>query len=167
MEALTRINEHSARRGRPPKLWAAFEIGFFRDPRVRRLSTDAKLLFLAGRAYCSEQGTDGFLDKDAVALIAGDAKVPPGGAAQLVRAELWAETEEGYHDVDFLATNRSANARADRWRKDRERKAALQAPIPEFPHGIPHGNGPAQTAISTRNSDEFPRVRAEQSKAET
>jgi hypothetical protein len=149
--------------GRPPKLWAAFEIGWFRDPRVRRLTGDAKLLFLAGRAYASEQGTDGLIDRDAVQMIAADAKVHPGSAALLVRAELWAEVDNGYHDVDFLATNKSASTRAERWRKDRERKALSAA---EFPSGIPHGNGPALAAIAARNSEQFPRVRAEQSKAE-
>jgi len=155
--------ESPARRGRPPKLWAAFEIGWFRDPRVRKLTTEAKLLFLAGRAYASEQGTDGYIDRDAVQMIAADARVHPGGAALLVRGELWAEREGGYQDVDYLRTNVKAEERERRWQKERDRKRERLA---EFPHGIPHGNGRVPEVISARNSDEFPRVRAEQSKAE-
>ena len=150
--------------GRPPKLWAAFEIGFFRDPRVRKLTTEAKLLFLAGRAYASEQGTDGLIDKDAVQLLAADAKIHPGGAALLVRAGLWDELDGGYQDVDFLRTNKSAASRERRWQQERDRKAS-QSARPEFPHDFPHGNGHGPEVISARNSDTFPRVRAEQSKA--
>ncbi len=151
----------SARRGRPPKLWAAFEIGWFRDPRVRRLSTEAKLLFLAGRAYCSEQGTDGYIDRDAVQMIAADAKVHPGNAAALVRAGLWEDSGETYHDVDYLRTNQKAEIRERRWQQDRDRKAQA-APHPEFPHGFPQGNAPAPGEFPHG----FPSVRAEQSTGE-
>jgi hypothetical protein len=125
VDTSTTSPDQSSTRGRPRKLWAGIEVDWFRNPQVRRLSSDAKLLFIAARLYASEHLTDGRIERDAVEMIAIEAKVSlaiPLSALvnSLLAAGLWEEEGESYHDVEFIRANQTAKQRLRRWQQQRD-----------------------------------------------
>ncbi len=69
--------------------WVKLDDQIFAHPKIINLAQDAKLLYLAGLAYCAGQLTDGLLSPGAVRMIA--AQVDAAGAecaGELVNAGL-------------------------------------------------------------------------------
>ncbi len=141
------------RAGRPQRLpWCAFEVALFRDPTFRRLSWQAKLLFFAGRAHCSENLTDGLVQAEDLALVAAEAGVGPEHATELTRSGLWRRSDEGYHDERFGRTNPKAEVRVKAWKRDRDRKGLSG----EFPYGNPAGIPAGIPAGNPNGNSEYP-----------
>lgn len=99
----------------------------FAHPKIINLSRDAKLLYLAGLAYCAGQLTDGLLRPGAVRMAAAQIEADAESCAgELVAAGLWEADGQNFIVHDYLAYNPSgAQVRADREAGAR-RQAALR-----------------------------------------
>ena len=89
--------------------WFKVNDQFFAHPKVIDLSKDAKLLYLAGLAYCHEHLTDGQISTAALRMVAATVDVPNGTTvAALTDAGLWEAVAGGYHVHDYLDHQESA-----------------------------------------------------------
>lgn len=98
----------------------------FRNPKVVRVSTVAKLIYVASICYCGNQLTDGFIPRNAARTLSADAGVnySPKIVKELINAGLWLESEDGYTIHDYLEHNESAekvHAKKEAARKRMER----------------------------------------------
>lgn len=81
---------------------------WFTNPKVTRLSKDAKLLYLAGNCYCSRNLTDGVLTKTAVRIVLLEVTAKPRHVTELHEAGFWDRLEDGYLVHDWHDINRPA-----------------------------------------------------------
>ena len=89
-----------------------------------RLSRGAILLDLAARGRCAMHLTDGVLDQVALKVIRRQTRTGPAEVAELVRAGVWSQREDGSFEVGgYLDLNRS---RAE-WMRLREQWRERQA----------------------------------------
>jgi hypothetical protein len=112
---------------------------FLNHPKTRRAikaaGWDAVGLWMAMKAYCAIERTDGFVPDDEIEMLHPDLK----GARKLLKAlvvcgkkrpgepdgpGLVEQVEGGWQLHDYLDHARSADEEEDRRRKERERKAA-------------------------------------------
>lgn len=128
-------------------MWVRLDDGFFANPKILGLRPEAKLLYLAGLAYCSAQLTDGAITRPALGLLGSMAGLTiDAPVGELVAAGLWAPTAEGYRVHDYLAynpaatavkTRRAANAqRQADWRDRRHGEAPADASAPRPRNGV-------------------------------
>jgi hypothetical protein len=89
--------------------WARLEDSYFTHRKVADLSKDAKLLDLAAIAFSARELRDGELSRSDVRVIAAQVDVEDvfAVADQLVAAERWGKTENGYIIHDYLKYNPS------------------------------------------------------------
>lgn len=107
--------------------WARIEGGLFRNPKVAGVGPLAKLLYIAGLAYCADQLSDGRIARASVRLIAAEADVDPSLASDLVAAGLWEELPDGggYQVHDWPVYNPPAEEY--RAKQDEKRLARSEA----------------------------------------
>lgn len=105
--------------------WARVDVSYFANPKVRAVSTPARLLHLSSILHCVDQLTDGDIDSPSVRLL-GD-RVDIGRnwqqrrADELTDAGLWLPTGNGYRLHDFERMNPQAMRKIverdrERWR---------------------------------------------------
>lgn len=94
--------------------WVRIDDQFFRHRKVTGLAPGAKLLFIAGLAYCAGHLTDGFISSGALRIIAAEAGVKTTFHRQLIEVGLWHKREDGYDVHDFLIYHPSAAQEMDR-----------------------------------------------------
>lgn len=83
-------------------MWVKIDDGFFLHRKVEGLTKDAKLLFLAGLAYCARELTDGFISAGVgLRTTAAMADVNPRAAQALVAAGLWEKSATGFEVHDY------------------------------------------------------------------
>jgi HNH endonuclease len=95
--------------------WVKLDDQIFAHPKIINLSRDAKLLYLAGLAYCAGQLTDGLLRPGAVRMVAAQVEAEAEACAdELVVARLWEADGQNFIVHDYLAYNPSgAQVRAN------------------------------------------------------
>lgn len=106
---------------------ARYPEAWLNDRRIVRLSDAAHRLHVTALAWCASNRTDGQLDNLDIKLIHS---VDPRHASELVDAELWARTKDGFQIVDFhkTQTTRAQLEGLDHKRHmDRERQARKRA----------------------------------------
>lgn len=117
----------------------------YRHRKFLRLSTTARGLWAMGLAYCSDNLTDGYVDEEALALIAPDLFRTDSTRKvleELVEAGLWVVDGDGWrvHDYDEMQTTRADVEQ--RRQRDRERKQGKPRSGPPPPKGsaqVPSG----------------------------
>ena len=89
--------------------WAKLDDQFFYNKKIAQVDGPAKLLYIAGLVYASNQLTDGFIPERAVKFIASTADVANchDFARQLLDVGLWVATDDGYQINDYLEWNPS------------------------------------------------------------
>ncbi len=108
--------------------WFKVQDQFFAHPKVIDLSKDAKLLYLAGLAYCHEHLTDGVLSQAALRMVAATVDVPSGETvAGLTHAGLWEVIEDGYCVHDYLDYQEPAATTRKKREEARARSRELRA----------------------------------------
>lgn len=110
--------------------WVRISSSFFRDPKIRKLSLDAKTLFVASLCYCSEQMTDGIVDDSMLRLLAAEVDVDPDPEIpkSIGDAGLWERHQDvGWRVLRFLDYNPSREEELNRLEASRERAARFRA----------------------------------------
>lgn len=117
--------------------WVRLDDGAPGHRKIVGLSDAAFRLWIVGLTHCNQQANDGRFSAHAARIMFGYLASPEGGraaAAELVSADLWALTEEGYEVRNYLeyqpskAERDSANkAAAERMRNMRARR--YQKPV--------------------------------------
>lgn len=111
--------------------WVRIDVGYLRNPKVRRVGRDATLMHLASVLYLGgHRIDDGLLPPEALPFVTGEAflRKPDDAIAALVEHGLWVPTPDGagfvVHDYDETngAASEAAAAR-DRKRRWRDRHA--------------------------------------------
>lgn len=99
-------------------VWVRLEDTFPEHPKVIVLSDQAFRTHVTGICYCSRNLTDGFIPNPAAG----------GGAAELVSAGIWSESESGFHIHDYLDYHPSrASVLAEREKKRKAGKKGGKA----------------------------------------
>jgi len=88
--------------------WVKLDDEFFDNDKIVNVSSEAKLLYLAGLTYAAQRLTDGDLTTAQVRIAAAKVDVDPGMADELLAAGLWEPIEGGYAIHDYLEYNPSA-----------------------------------------------------------
>ena len=118
--------------------WVRLDDGAPGHRKIVGLSDTAFRLWIVGLTHCNQQANDGRFSAHAARIMFGDLASPELGkvaAAELVTANLWTQTEEGYEVRNYLeyqpskAERDSANkAAAERMRNMRARRYQTSAP---------------------------------------
>jgi hypothetical protein len=110
--------------------WVRVDVGYLRNPKVRRAGRDAALMHLAAIFYLGEHRIDsGLLPPEALAFVAAEAHVRQPGRVieRLVKHGLWhPDLGGGFLIHHYAETNGEASeAAANRYRQQkwRERNA--------------------------------------------
>lgn len=82
--------------------WLKINDGFFLHPSGLAAGRDGRMLYLAALCHASKYQTNGAVPRSWLDMLARDAGVdsPALAAASLVKAGLWAETEDGWELAD-------------------------------------------------------------------
>lgn len=113
------------------------------DRRIQKLSGDDFKAYAMSLMWAVANRTDGLLtDEDLEAVP----HFKPGQAQRLVAAGLWAGSANGWHIIDFMATqsskasldqaDRNRLAEAERKRRERLQKKATELEVSDFPLDI-------------------------------
>lgn len=110
--------------------WFKLDDAFPMDPKILGVSPSARLLFVVGIAYCSNQRTDGTIPADSVPLLHFQAGSTDSACDELVRVGLWEHRPEGYGIVTYLKHQKpraqiereteAKSARQRKWRENRD-----------------------------------------------
>ena len=110
--------------------WAKFDDGYFRNRKVRRVDSSAIFLHMTAIIHCAGSENDGVFDKADLALIAAEAKIPPGDvcaiAEKLVAERLFEDRGDTYVVHDFLDYNPSREE-CVQMRAENKLRASLRA----------------------------------------
>jgi hypothetical protein len=114
--------------------WVRIDVGYLRNPKVRRVGRDGRDLHLAAILYLGEHRIDsGLLPPEGLEVVARDAGIrrPDQVVQALVKHGLWhCEPLTGgfvVHDYDTTNGNQSQAAAAkERKRRERERDAVTR-----------------------------------------
>lgn len=116
--------------------WARLDVEYFQNPKILSISNDARLLHLASILFCCAQMTDGQIADRSVTYVGQTANINARWtrrrASELVAANLWVPTADGWalHDFDVMnpqamreiveRDRAAARERQARWRKYRQ-----------------------------------------------
>ncbi len=81
---------------KPRRLYVPLDVGFSRDPKVRRAGTASELLFVRALAYVKDAETDGIVPRDDLPAIGVRLRNLDESVAALVREGLWEEHPDGW-----------------------------------------------------------------------
>lgn len=119
--------------------WVRLDDGAPGHRKIVGLSDAAFRLWIVGLTHCNQQANDGRFSAHAARIMFGYLASPElgkGAAAELVTADLWTQTDEGYEVRNYLeyqpskAERDSANkAAAERMRNMRARRYQTSAPM--------------------------------------
>lgn len=108
--------------------WFRIDDTWMMHPKAQAAGPLARELWMAGGCYCSQQLTDGRIDKTMVPVLAAQAGVKASNALVLVDVGLWEDRGDHYAMHDFLDFNPSREkvlaeraAAAERQRKARDK----------------------------------------------
>lgn len=114
--------------------YVKIEDDILRHPKVVRVSSSAKLIYLASIFYSGNQLTDGFIPENTAQLLCAEAGVRYSSklVKELVNAGLWNPTDGGHHVHDYLKYNESSGKvhqkrEAARQRMERLRSGGVRA----------------------------------------
>lgn len=104
--------------------WVRLDSGYFRNPKVRAASREARYLHIAAICWCSDQSTNGHVPAAAVPMLLQDAEVKRSAVADAVNAGLWVPNGDGFvlHDFDVMNGSLSAAHRQRERQRERQRR---------------------------------------------
>lgn len=104
--------------------WVALSCGLLRNRKLRRVSSSARLLYIAGLLHCGDELTDGEIELAALPALLLESGARRPTVSELEDAGLWHELEGGGWEINgYLDWNLS---RAD-WERNRAANARRQA----------------------------------------
>ena len=103
--------------------WVKLDDNFFSNPKVVRVSKDAKVLYLAALCYAGASLTDGLIPSGALPILAAQVGVKSTKKAvdELIRAGLWIAADDDYAIHDYLEHNTSASHVREKREQAKER----------------------------------------------
>ena len=114
--------------------WVKLDDGFFNNQKIVSVSKDAKIIYLAALCHAGATLSDGFIPRNAVAILAAqcDVRSANKAIAELVEARLWKQVDGGFSIHDYLEHNTSsqevdAKQEAARERMRRKRSQNVRA----------------------------------------
>lgn len=136
--------------------WARIGVNFYRHPKTRPLSGDAKHLFIASILHCVEFGTDGHFSAKDAPFIAGTAGVNPSIGDELLDAGAWIQTGDDmqvYGFLDWQTPAEKIKQRSEAGRKAAEARWSKKDP-PDDANGnaIRIANGNAEKSREEKTS---------------
>jgi hypothetical protein len=101
--------------------WHRLDVGYFSNPKVRRLSARAKCLDIAGIAYCNRELTDGVIANERLPIVLAEACATRAQLRELIVKDRWTQSasEVGIHHF------KSSNPSADKVLKARAKHSEL------------------------------------------
>ncbi len=128
--------------------WFKMDDTWSTHPKVIAAGLHGRALWIAGGLHCSQQLTDGRIDKTSLQMIAALAAVKPSAASKLCELGLWIDRGDHYVIPNFLEYNPSREqvmAERDRWKsnkqrqRERARREAVDDPgdTSDVPGGLP------------------------------
>lgn len=151
--------------------WFKVDDAFWAHPKTLALSDSALALWLRAGSYCAQQLTDGHVRREALLMLRGN----EFAADDLVDAELWHETKDGYvfHDWEkYQPTRAKVEAERDAWRERQNRHRGIasdvtrdspresQSPVP-FPSRPESPKGDSSSALDLVVESTFEQVWAQ------
>ncbi len=114
--------------------WVRINDDLFQHRKVFPLTPEAKLVYIASITQANQQRTDGFLTRRMVSLIIRLVNIDNDPTDELVEAQLWLPTSDGWWIHDYLDYQPSAAAITARREGDAERQRRHRGR-----HGVTNG----------------------------
>lgn len=113
--------------------WVKLDDGFFNNQKIVSVSKDAKIIYLAALCHAGATLSDGFIPRNAVAILAAQADVRATGKAvnELTAARLWKPSDGGFTIHDYLEHNTSSedvHAKREQARIRMEQRRSREVP---------------------------------------
>jgi hypothetical protein len=107
---------------KPRRLYVPLDVGFARDPKLRRAGTAAELLFVRTLAYVKDAETDGVVPRDDLPAIGVRLRNLEESVAALVREGAWEEHPDGWRITAWHVWNEPMEAidRRRQFARDRQ-----------------------------------------------
>src|SRR5690606_17584603 len=86
--------------------WMKFHADTMDDPKLLKVSAEARWLWVVGRCYITEHLTDGVIPRREV-FRAANLRRPAEAANALVDEELWERYDDGFYDPTWRTSIRS------------------------------------------------------------
>jgi len=119
-------------------VWFQIDDGMWSHPKILQLSPDAGWLWTRAGAYCAQHLTDGLIPDVALRILGAT----EDAIAELLDAELWHDTDDGYVFHDWHAYQRTRERVESEREASRQRQAkarAAKAQSNAVSHGVSHG----------------------------
>lgn len=139
-------------------MWVKLDDSIFENPKISRLSKDAKLLYLVGLTYCAKWLTDGRITPTGLRLVTAIAEAGDDSVGELVSAGLWRQDADSMYVHDWADYNPSAEkVLADR-KAAKERMQRIRSPerSPEQTPNVRPSVRPPRTRTRTQVPEPIP-----------